>query len=65
MNPGKVLKFTYWSSQEGYADIAENYSIITYTLGKENDGRIKLTYRREKIPIEFERKNQERYTRHA
>ncbi len=58
---GTVLKFTYWSSQEGYADIPENYSIITYTFDKENDHSIKLKYCHEKIPIEFERRNQEKY----
>lgn len=58
---GKHLEFSYWSSQEGYADIPENYSVITYTLDKENDKSVKLTYRREKIPIEFEKMNQERY----
>lgn len=59
--PGKLLKFSYWSSQEGYEDIPQNYSIITYTLEKENGNAIKLTYRRENIPIEFELKNQEKY----
>lgn len=58
--PCKKLKFSYWSSQEGYPDISENYSIITYTLGHEKTG-IKLTYRRENIPIELERINQERF----
>lgn len=59
--PNKLLKFSYWSSQEGYDDIAENYSVITYTLEREKDNIIKLTYLREKIPIEIEQKNQERY----
>jgi uncharacterized protein YndB with AHSA1/START domain len=57
----KLLKFSYWSSQEGYADIPENYSIITYRLDGEDSKSVKLTYLREKIPIEFEQKNQERY----
>ncbi len=59
--PNKFLKFSYWSSQEGYNDIPENYSFITYTIETEKDNTIKLTYLREKIPIEFEQKNQERY----
>ncbi len=59
--PNKLLKFSYWSSQEGYDDIPENYSLITYTLETDKDNTIKLTYLREKIPIEFEQKNQERY----
>ncbi|MEP6746638.1 MAG: SRPBCC domain-containing protein [Bacteroidota bacterium] len=59
--PGELLKFSYWSSQEGYEDIPQNYSIITYTLIKQNPEAIKLTYRRENIPIRFELKNQEKH----
>lgn len=59
--PQKLLKYSYFSSQEGYADIPENYSTITYSLEKQNENNIKLTYCREHIPIEFERKNQERF----
>lgn len=59
--PNKLLKFSFWSSQEGYDDIAENYSDITYTLETGKNNTIKLSYLREKIPIEFEQKNQERY----
>jgi pimeloyl-ACP methyl ester carboxylesterase/uncharacterized protein YndB with AHSA1/START domain len=59
--PHKLLKFSYFSSQEGYADIPANYSIITYTLQKESEDNIKLIYRREHIPIEFEQKNQEKF----
>lgn len=57
----KLLKFSYFSSQEGYADISANYSTITYKLEKENDKSIKLTYCREHIPIEFEQINQEKF----
>jgi uncharacterized protein YndB with AHSA1/START domain len=57
----KVLQFSYWSSQEGYPDLPENYSIITYTLRKDNDDNIELTYLREKIPLEFEQMNQARF----
>jgi uncharacterized protein YndB with AHSA1/START domain len=58
---GKVLSFSYWSSQEGYGDIPENYSVITYTIQKEMDKTCELTYRRDKIPLELERTNQEKY----
>ncbi len=61
VSPYDRLKFTYWSSQEGYGDISQNYSIITYTLEKESQGHQTLKYRREKIPLEFERKNQEKF----
>ena len=57
----ELLKFTYWSSQEGYDDIKENYSVITYTLEMENPVCCTLKYRREKIPLAFEQKNQERF----
>jgi hypothetical protein len=59
--PGKFLQFSYWSSQEGYADLPENYTIVTYSIEKINDNEVLLTYRREKIPLEFEWKNQERF----
>ncbi len=49
------------SRQEGYEDVAKNYPIITYMLDQENGDKAKLTYCREKIPIDFERKNKERY----
>ena len=34
----KFLKYNYWSSFSGTADVAENYAIVTYTLspGKKN-----------------------------
>ena len=31
-----MLKYTYWSSMSGQADIPENYADITYTLSEEN-----------------------------
>jgi hypothetical protein len=57
----KVLTFSYWSSQEGYEDIKENYSVITYTIKKGIDDTCELTYRRDKIPLEIEWANQEKY----
>ena len=59
INPEKLLRFTFWNSQEGYPDIPQNYSIISYTLEKGPKNSITLTYLREKIPIAFEQKNQE------
>jgi uncharacterized protein YndB with AHSA1/START domain len=59
--PQKLLKYSYFSSQEGYEDISENYSVITYRLEKEDENNIKLTYYRENIPIEFEQENQEKF----
>jgi uncharacterized protein YndB with AHSA1/START domain len=57
----KVLQFSYWSSQEGYEDVPENYSVITYSIQPIKDDTCELTYRRDKIPLEFERANQEKY----
>jgi uncharacterized protein YndB with AHSA1/START domain len=57
----KLLKYTYYNSQEGYNDLPENYSIVTYTIERENDHQFKLTFLREKIPIAFEQMNQERF----
>ena len=57
----KLLKYSYYNSQEGYADLPENYSIVTYTIEKENELQYKLTFLREKIPIAFEQMNQEKF----
>ena len=42
----KVLTFSYWSSQEGYDDIPENYSVIRYSIQQKKDRVCELTYRR-------------------
>lgn len=34
--PGKVLKYSYWSGFSGLEDIPDNYSLVTYTLESEN-----------------------------
>jgi hypothetical protein len=57
----RILKFSYWSSQEGYEDIPGNYSVITYTIQEKKVGFCELTYRRDKIPLEFERANQGKF----
>ena len=59
--PGKLLQFSYWSSQEGYPDLPENYTTITYTLTRLDASKIMLSYLREKIPLAFEQKNQARF----
>src|SRR5687767_10028970 len=30
----KLLRFSFYSSMEGYPDLAENYSVVSYTLNK-------------------------------
>jgi uncharacterized protein YndB with AHSA1/START domain len=57
----KLLRFTYFSSQEGYGDLQENYSVITYTIEKNAGAGCKLSYLREKIPLEFEQANQQKF----
>lgn len=57
----KLLKFSFYSSMEGYDDLPENYSTVTYEIEQKNPRQYKLTYLREHIPIEFERMNQERF----
>jgi len=58
---GKLLKFSFYNSMEGYEDIPENYSIVTYSIEEVDKGRFRLNYLRELIPIDFERENQERF----
>ena len=48
------MTFSYWDNQEGYPDIPESYTLISYVLDKETMG-IRLTYSHEKILQEFER----------
>lgn len=56
----KLLKFSFYSSMEGYRDLPENYSLVTYALSKEGD-RVKLEYCRSNIPVEIERNNQDKF----
>ena len=49
--PGKLLKYTYWSSLSGLQDDQENYLDITYELTESNDSTI-LTITQENIPDE-------------
>jgi uncharacterized protein YndB with AHSA1/START domain len=41
IDPGKFVKYSYWSTMSGTEDIPENYADITYTL-TEKDGVTKL-----------------------
>jgi hypothetical protein len=57
----KLLSFSFYSSMEGYADLAENYSIVSYTLDRECVNSFRLDYRRTNIPIEIEKRNQDKF----
>ncbi|HTF80599.1 MAG TPA: SRPBCC domain-containing protein [Cytophagales bacterium] len=58
---GKLLKFTYFNSLEGYADLPENYSLVTYTLESQGTYKTKSTYEREQIPTVLEYQNAAKY----
>jgi uncharacterized protein YndB with AHSA1/START domain len=51
IEPGKMLKYNYWSSMSGTENIPENYVDITYDLD-EKDGKTVLTITQEKIKTE-------------
>jgi uncharacterized protein YndB with AHSA1/START domain len=52
IDPGKFVKYSYWSSMGGTEDKPENYADITYSLA-EKDGETKLTITQDNV------KNQE------
>src|SRR4051812_21800428 len=49
--PGRKLKYDYWSSMSGIEDKPENYAPITYELEENNNGT-DLTVIQENIPDE-------------
>lgn len=51
VQPGKMVKYSYWSSMGGTEDKPENYVDVTYKL-QEKDGKTKLTVLQENIPDE-------------
>ena len=57
----KFLSFSFFSSMEGYADLAENYSVVSYTLNREDVNSFRLDYRRTNIPLEIEKRNQDKF----
>jgi hypothetical protein len=57
----KLLTFSFYSSMEGYADLPENYSVVSYTINGLEDKSFKLDYRRTNIPVEVEKTNQEKF----
>ena len=57
----KFLSFSFYSSMEGYADLPENYSVVSYTLNREDVNSFRLDYRRTNIPLEIEKRNQDKF----
>jgi len=54
--PGKMLKYSYWSSMSGIEDKPENYVNITYEL-TEHNGKTLLTISQDNIPSEDMKKH--------
>ncbi len=51
MIPGKLFKYSYWSSMSGIEDRPENYVNVSYEL-ENNDDSTRLTITQENIPDE-------------
>ena len=51
IEPGAMLKYSYWSSLSGIEDKPENYVDITYEV-KEHEGKTMITISQENIPSE-------------
>jgi len=51
VEPGKLLRYTYWSSLSGIEDKPENYIPVTYALAEGNN-KTTVTVTQENIPNE-------------
>jgi uncharacterized protein YndB with AHSA1/START domain len=58
IDPGKYVKYNYWSTMSGTEDIPENYADITYTL-TENDGVTSLVITQGNIKSEESKSHSE------
>ena len=58
MVPGKLFRYTYWSSMSGIKDKPENYVTVTYELTERNNGTY-LSVKQENIPDERMRQHSE------
>ncbi len=56
--PGKLFRYTYWSSMSGIEDKPENYVNITYELEESGDNT-KLSVTQENIPDEKTKEHSE------
>ncbi|MGZ3763468.1 MAG: SRPBCC family protein [Mucilaginibacter sp.] len=48
IDPGKFVKYSYWSSMSGTEDKPENYANVTYSLS-ENNGKTVLTVSQDNV----------------
>ncbi len=55
----ELLRYNYWSSMSGTEDKIENYFIVTYSIAKLEDGKVKLTWHQSGFPTEDRRKHTE------
>ncbi|HVV54833.1 MAG TPA: SRPBCC family protein [Mucilaginibacter sp.] len=58
IDPGRSVKYNYWSSMSGTENIPENYLDITYDLA-ESDGKTILTITQERIKSEESKSHSE------
>lgn len=58
IDPGRMIKYDYWSSMSGTENIPENYVDVTYELS-ENNGKTTLTITQEKIKSEESKNHSE------
>jgi uncharacterized protein YndB with AHSA1/START domain len=58
IEPGKFLKYSYWSSMSGTDDIPENCATITYSLS-ENNGETTLVITQDNIKDEEAKQHSE------
>lgn len=58
IDPGRMIKYDYWSSMSGTENIPENYVDVTYELS-ERDGTTTLTITQEKIKSEEAKEHSE------
>jgi uncharacterized protein YndB with AHSA1/START domain len=57
--PGKFLKYNYWSSMSGVKDEPENYANVSYQLSSKKDGT-ELTITQDNIATEEMKKSSEK-----
>lgn len=58
IDPGRMIKYDYWSSMSGTENIPENYVDVTYELS-ESGGKTMLTITQEKIKSEESKNHSE------
>lgn len=60
VKPNELLQYNYWSSFSCLTDEAENYSMVTYTVEKLNEQKVKLTWHQKGFANEEGQKHTEK-----